>query len=70
MALRMGTKTKNNCIFVEYLEGTSGNLRKAMEFIDNAAEELHAFQNAEEEGGESSKLCYGLQFTKLMQHSD
>jgi hypothetical protein len=56
MALMMGKKTKNNRIFVEYLEGASGNLRKAKEFIHLAAEELRAHQEGEEEHTSSSKL--------------
>lgn len=52
----MGKKTKNNRIFVEYLGGASGNLRKAKEFIDLAAEELRAYQEAEEEQISSGKL--------------
>jgi RNase P/RNase MRP subunit POP5 len=56
MALTMGKKTKNNRIFVEYLGGASGNLRKAKEFIDLAADELRAYQEAEEEQRSSGKL--------------
>lgn len=70
MALMMGKKTKNNRIFVEYLEGASGNLRKAKEFIDLAAEELCAYQEAEEGQRSSGKLYTVVQFTQLMQCTD
>ena len=70
MALAVGKKTMNNRLFVEYLEGASGNIKKAREYIDLAARELQLFQEAEEEQDESSKFSYRLQFTLLTQSSD
>lgn len=58
MALKMGRKTKSNHMFVEYLGGANGNLRKAKEFIDLAAEELQSYQT-EEWQDDSSKLLIG-----------
>jgi hypothetical protein len=69
MALNMGKKTPNNRLFVEYLGGASGNLRKGKEFISLAAEELQSYQEAEEKQDESSKCSYMLQFTLLTQCS-
>ena len=70
MALAMGRKTKNNRIFVEYLEGASGNLKKAREFIEPAADELRDYQSMEEEQSNTGKFYYVLRFTLLTQHSD
>ena len=70
MALGMGRETKNNQIFVEYLEGASGNLKKAREFIEPAADELRDYQSAEEEQSNTGKFHYVPQFTLLTQYSD
>jgi hypothetical protein len=70
MALAMGRKTKNNHIFVEYLEAASRNLKKAREFIEPAADELLDYQSAEEEQSDTSKFYYVVQFMLLMQFSD
>lgn len=56
MALKIGRKTQNNRLFVEYLGGASGNLRKGKEFISLAAEELQSYQEAEEKQDKSGKF--------------
>lgn len=70
MALAMGRKTKNNRIFVEYLEAASGNLKKARKFIEPATDELRDYQSADEEQSDTSKFYYVAQFMVLTQYSD
>ena len=70
MALAMGRKTKNNRIFVEYLEAASGNLKKARKFIEPAMDELRDYQSADEEQSDTSKFYYVAQFMVLTQYSD
>lgn len=68
MALAVGKKTTNNRLFVEYLEGASGNIRKARGYIDLAAHELQLFQEAEEGRDDSGKSSGTMpQFALLTQ---
>lgn len=63
MALKMGKKTKNNRLLVEYLGGASGNLRKGKEFIALATEELQSHQEVEEKQDKSGKFFIAIYAT-------